>query len=1385
MNDSSIGRPSDGEVAEILALRWKLEQARKRERLLERRLGELEMELAAIYRSRSWTLTAPLRAAVRRAGRLPRLLRAKRAVLPNRASDRRLLRARNALRARADAGLAAFLAGSERLSLPNDETPRVSILLVLLNQAALTLSCLRAIAATVRIPAEVVIVDNASSDQTLALLDRLDGARIIRNGENRHFLEGVNQAAAIARGEALLLLNNDAFLREGALEAAWSSLSRQSDVAAVGGPIVLPDGTLQEAGSIIWSDGACLGYGRRQDPAAPEFQFIREVDYCSAAFLLIRRVAFEALGGLDAAFAPAYYEETDLCMRLRAAGQRILYDPNAIVDHFEFGSSTSTIAALDLQRRHHLLFVERHRTALAAEHWPHGTSPLLARMRGLSRGRILLIEDRVPFPSLGAGYPRSARLLDALVADGWFVTLYPLVFPQEDWDEVRATIPPTVEVMLGHGEPRLRQFLRERNVYYDIVMVSRPHNMRSFHHAGGKMLPRVRLIYDAEAIFATRELQRLALSGASASPSRRRALLDDEIRLARAAESVIAVSDRDAGLFREYGCKDVHVLGHALIAEPAGAGHAARSDLLFVGALDDDPSPNTDAVVWFASEVMPHLDALMGGNYRLIVAGRCRAERVMRIAGPRIRLLGRVDDLTPLYASARLFVAPSRFAAGIPLKILEAAAYGLPVVATPLLAEQLGWRIGEDLLAADTTAGFAEACAALYRDGALWERLRNAALGRVSADCDPARFASRLRQIMGQPALLAARAGRGLGERSAAPATTADAALVRRLAPVVRQARAALDYLRANGWPATLRRIKNEFHGGGDRHDFATWVRLYDTLSPGDVAAIATHMRQLVKRPTFSLILVVDATVRQRTLRRSLDSVFGQIYPHWELCVVAVGIQPALGALLEEKAAGDCRVKLDTVENGVSGSAAGNVALARAAGEFVAELGPGDTLRPHTLYMLAAEAEAHPGATLIYSDEDVDDASPAGRREPHFKPDWSPELLLGGDAVGGIRAFRREEAAAIGGYREALEALGDYDLLLRLAGRVDAASIRHIPSVLYHRGNVSSAPADLLCRLIAEHLSRAGEAAEVEIGEGRPRLRFRLPEPPLVSVIIPTRDRAALLSRCVRGVLEGTDYPRLEVLVVDNASIEPATAELLGQLTHDPRVRILPYPRPFNYAAMNNEAVAQARGEIIALLNNDISIRKPDWLSEMASQALRRGVGAVGAKLYYADGTIQHAGVVTGMCGVAGHLFRHFPADAEGPDGRLRRLQSVSCVTAACMVLRRTVYQELGGLDAENLPVAYNDVDFCLRLRARGYRVIWTPHAELDHMESVSRGLDSDPENVERARREYDYMQRRWGDALGRDPFYNPNLTVDAEDCGLAFPPRAPRPWQSITGRST
>ena len=353
--------------------------------------------------------------------------------------------------------------------------------------------------------------------------------------------------------------------------------------------------------------------------------------------------------------------------------------------------------------------------------------------------------------------------------------------------------------------------------------------------------------------------------------------------------------------------------------------------------------------------------------------------------------------------------------------------------------------------------------------------------------------------------------------------------------------------------------------------------------------------------------------------------------------------------------------------------------------------------------------------------------------------------------------------------------------------------MRHIPTILYHwrRSDTTRAYSirdvdrcvDAARRAVTEFLATNDIAADVLPAPAAPmwqRIRYRLPTPaPKVSAIVPTKNHAELLETCVNGLLRNTDYPSLEIAIVDHDSDDMATKILLAKFAKDFRVRILRYAGLFNFSAINNFAVANTDGDVLAFLNNDIEIMHPDWLREMVSQVMRPGIGAVGAKLYYPDGNIQHAGVIVGIGGVAGHQYCHMPHDFAGPNGETILVRELSAVTGACMLVRRSAFIEAGGFDPINLPVAFNDIDFCLRLREHGYRNIFTPFAELIHHESASRGVEVTPEKQERFRRECEYMMGRWGDTLQRDPYFNPNRSLKATNVDLAEPPRISRPWET------
>jgi GT2 family glycosyltransferase len=345
--------------------------------------------------------------------------------------------------------------------------------------------------------------------------------------------------------------------------------------------------------------------------------------------------------------------------------------------------------------------------------------------------------------------------------------------------------------------------------------------------------------------------------------------------------------------------------------------------------------------------------------------------------------------------------------------------------------------------------------------------------------------------------------------------------------------------------------------------------------------------------------------------------------------------------------------------------------------------------------------------------------------------------------------------------------------------------------VLYHwrRSATTASFSELQLKQCVENSRRAkldyfetvGREAEVDAHPILPHwdfVKFAKPAPePLVTIIIPTRNRADLLSTCVNGILHRTTYQAIEIIIIDHESTEPETLELLGELARDARVKIVNYQGPFNYSDMNNKAAGEAKGEFICLLNNDIDVIESDWLSEMVALAADPANGAIGAKLLYPDGRVQHAGVGLGFGGVAGHLHIFAASTDMGYYGRLMLRSNVSVVTGACLLVRKTIFDEVGGLDATNLKVAFNDVDFCLKVREHGYRNIWTPHALLLHHESPSRGSDETPENAPRFSKEHGWMIKKWGDKLNRDPFFNLNLSLDSPNFDLAFPPRRAKPW--------
>lgn len=541
---------------------------------------------------------------------------------------------------------------------------------------------------------------------------------------------------------------------------------------------------------------------------------------------------------------------------------------------------------------------------------------------------------------------------------------------------------------------------------------------------------------------------------------------------------------------------------------------------------------------------------------------------------------------------------------------------------------------------------------------------------------------------------------------------------------------------------------------------YAEWATATEAIRYDPIRA-RRRIDSMASRPVISVITPVYDTSAE-VLEAAIRSVRGQYYRDWELCLYDDASPSAhVRPILERHAAEEPRIKVGFGEENLGISGAANCALALATGDYVAFLDHDDAITHDALLEMAA-AIGETGAEILYSDEDKYDVR--GRRhDPFFKPDWSPDLFLSIMYACHLTVMRRDLVERIGGFRAGFEGSQDYDLWLRATELTDR--IHHVPMVLYHWRQVAGSTAvdvgnkgyahERSKRAIAEALERRGIAGTV--GDGPVPTSFHVVrhvvDEPKVSVLIPTRDRVDLLAQAIEGIERKTDYRNVEIVIVDNGSVEEETREYLASTPH----RVIRDDEPFNFSRLNNLAAREATGELLLLLNNDTEPISPGWMRAMVEHAMRPEVGAVGAKLLFQSGKVQHAGVVLGIGGVAGHSHKYFSRDAAGSFQALNMLRNYSAVTAACLMLRKSVFDEVGGFDEEHLAVAFNDVDFCLRIREKGYLIVWTPYALVTHYESESRGYDLNP-------REIDYMIARWGDELLRDPYYSPNLTLVHED---------------------
>lgn len=566
---------------------------------------------------------------------------------------------------------------------------------------------------------------------------------------------------------------------------------------------------------------------------------------------------------------------------------------------------------------------------------------------------------------------------------------------------------------------------------------------------------------------------------------------------------------------------------------------------------------------------------------------------------------------------------------------------------------------------------------------------------------------------------------------------------------------------------------------------YASWIEQHDLLDDRDLEAASAYGAALASRPLISVVLAVSDPA-EPALRAAIASVLAQVYENWELCIADDACRSrAVRRILGEVGANNgVRVVRRSRSAGIA--AASNDAAGLATGSHIVLLDQAGVLRAHALLLLADELNRHPDSVLVYSDEDRLDGDGA-RCDHDFKPDWNPALVLSRNYVGRLLALSRDLFDRVGGFRPAFGESADWDLVLRVTEGVAPRRIRHVPHVLYHRcrGDEAEPAADAVeagRRAVEDALRRRGEEATVTSVHGRyQRVRYRLPDPaPRVDVVVPTGWRHDFVRPCLDGLLRETDYRNITLTVALARSVldRDEAAEYLERIEReDPRVRLFVYDdRPFNYAWVNNCAAAGLDGSLLLLVNDDVRVIHRDWLDAMVGQVLREGVGAVGPMLYYPDDRVQHGGVILGAGAmVADHYHRFLPRGEPGYQARAWLDQDLSCVTGGCVLLRREAFDTVGGFD-ETLAVAFNDVDLCLRLVDRGWRVVWTPAAELYHHESISVGPADGPERAALFEHESRLMFDRWSGRLLADPQYNPNLSLLALNTP-ALPPRVPYPW--------
>ncbi|HDT7998037.1 TPA: glycosyltransferase family 2 protein [Enterococcus faecalis] len=588
------------------------------------------------------------------------------------------------------------------------------------------------------------------------------------------------------------------------------------------------------------------------------------------------------------------------------------------------------------------------------------------------------------------------------------------------------------------------------------------------------------------------------------------------------------------------------------------------------------------------------------------------------------------------------------------------------------------------------------------------------------------------------------------------------------------KAKKGFKYMAKNGISHTIQRAKIEKLR--NQASYPNWLARNEVL---DIEAMTQEIATFHYQPKISIAMPVY-NVEEKWLRLCIDSILNQVYTNWELCMADdASTDPNVNKILTEYQQLDERIRVVFREQNGHISEATNSALAIATGEFVALLDNDDELAINAFYEVVKVLNENPELDLIYSDEDKIDMD-GNRSDPAFKPDWSPDLLLGTNYISHLGVYRRSILEEIGGFRKGYEGSQDYDLVLRFTEKTTKERITHIPKVLYYWRMLPTSTAvdqgskgyafEAGLRAVQDALVRRGINGHATHGaaNGLYDVYYDIESEKLVSIIIPTKNGYKDVQRCVSSIIEKTTYQNYEIIMADNGSTDPKMHELYAEFEQQlpGRFFVESIDIPFNFSTINNRAAKKAHGEYLLFLNNDTEVITENWLTLMVSFAQQERIGCVGAKLLYPNNTVQHAGVILGLGGVAGHGHYGYPHGDLGYFGRLAINVNYSAVTAACLLMKKADFDAVGGFE-EAFTVAFNDVDLCLKVQALGRDNVWLHEAELYHFESQTRGYDDKGKKKKRFEQEKVMMEEKWGPLIENDPFYNPNLTRDIPNFSL------------------